>query len=305
MDILTQRLIVFRKKILAELRRISDSIKEHKNTTPKANEAHEKQNSPTPETLVVNIPQSVEVKKSESDAKQDDHHRKRLLLVQWILCIATIGTFCAALYYARTSQRQLDAMELARRPWIGIDDGVSIDYLNVDIFRDGTMATPKGMVGVNLNVSGVITIRNSGASPALEERWTLNAVPAEGKYTSDSPPPINCNTKRGVSGKSRILLPGATPTKFEASGFNGTGPIEADTGPGPTNFPENTVNDDVSEIWLIGCINYKTSAGDMIHHTKFWLLSTYPQNSPWVPNYNDHGRHMPFSGFETFREEAD
>ena len=111
MDILTQRLIVFRKKIIAELRRLSDAIQQQEHATREATQAHEQKHGPSPEVrAVLHAPQGIETRKSTGDAQADQRHHHQILLVQWVLCFATIGAFGSAAYYAHYARKQWHTM---------------------------------------------------------------------------------------------------------------------------------------------------------------------------------------------------
>jgi hypothetical protein len=107
MDIISQRLIAIGNRILAELRYLSGSIKQSVDATRETSQTDEQQDSPPPEVrAILDAPQGIETRKSTGDEKSDQRHHNQILLVQWILCFATIGAFGAAAYYAHTARLQ-------------------------------------------------------------------------------------------------------------------------------------------------------------------------------------------------------
>ncbi|MBI2819672.1 MAG: hypothetical protein HYX73_06815, partial [Acidobacteria bacterium] len=69
-----------------------------------------------------------------------------------------------------------------------------------------------------------------------------------------------------------------------------------------TVVPGKTITE-VRRIWVLGCISYH-DAVQQIHHTKFWLRSTFPENAAWI-DMTPGFRYMPIISFESWGEEAD
>ena len=99
MDIVTRRFIAIGNRIVAELRRLSDSIQQHINATREASQARDQQYSPPPEVrAVLDAPHGVETRKSRSDAEDDQHHQRLTLLVSWLTLFAIVG-YSIIMYY--------------------------------------------------------------------------------------------------------------------------------------------------------------------------------------------------------------
>lgn len=106
MDIITQRFIAMGNRLLAELRRLSDSIQQHEDATREESQARNRQDRPTPEVrAILDAPQGIETRKSSSDTQNERHYQNRTLFVQWVLCVATIRAFVAAAVYAGVAHR--------------------------------------------------------------------------------------------------------------------------------------------------------------------------------------------------------
>ncbi|HEY5331308.1 MAG TPA: hypothetical protein VIJ79_15610 [Acidobacteriaceae bacterium] len=66
---------------------------------------------------------------------------------------------------------------------------------------------------------------------------------------------------------------------------------------------------DIRRVWIVGCTSYQDGVSNVIHHTKFWIMSfMIPEGT--VPALVERGEvvstfSLPISGWETVKTEAD
>jgi hypothetical protein len=218
--------------------------------------------------------------------------------IQAIICLATIGAFGAAAYYACVARRQLrqvtrandmteQAMQIQVRPWIGID----IEQ----VATAPTFAWPSpGSSIPAMELDFRLAIKNFGASPALHENSGVLAIPINvPKGISTQEPPtklMNSFCNMPTSNVGNTLLPSAV--------FRGIQPALFGAWDGKqTHF---------SLFWIVACVVYE-DAKRHIHHSKYLYLTTHQPNSVPTQFSGEHPQwtYVPISGVTIWDSEAD
>jgi hypothetical protein len=220
---------------------------------------------------------------------EEKSHRKRKEFREWAILVVEVFGLLGLFYYACTTARMWKEMQeqtriqrSAQRPWLGISGQIRI--VNGPSWR---FSNPNF---TNLLLEGTYSVKNHGTSPAFGANTWTNVVIQNDTVKRPSKDLWGlCPDRDAELGIGELVYPG---TEF-------VGGFSVQTAFDKASHPE------LARIWLLGCISYQD--GDHhLHHTRFWLRSTHPDNSQWIEERtNPPFRHMPITGFESWGEEAD
>jgi len=178
-----------------------------------------------------------------------------------------------------------------QRPWVGPQGNVEIP--KTPIFQVFS-ATPDDTA---IDLAVTVKIKNVGLSPAFEASWDIQPHLSGNDLTLPQlPMKMACVSAEGKSndGNGNLILPG------------GEMGIEAGS---ETVMAQQIKLSNVRRVWIVGCIVYKDRAKQLIHHTKFWIMSSMiPENATPIvvkPNKLFTSFTLPIPGYGMVRSEAD
>lgn len=97
--------------LLAELRLLRNGVQQLIDANRESQQVREQGYRPPPEVrAILDAPRGIETRKSAEDAQDERRYQGWSLLVQGVLCVATIGAFLAAAYYACYAKKQWKTM---------------------------------------------------------------------------------------------------------------------------------------------------------------------------------------------------
>lgn len=276
MDIVNRRWSELGNKILAELRNISGSIKQGIDRASEDDRTSQQQDRPTPEVrAILNAPHGIETKQSREDAEQEGRYQRKTLVVQWILCFATIGAFGAAAYYACYAKRQWVTMNqtyaeiqkqtplvkqaadaatsAAQTAAITLDDSrqdfriEQRPYVIVDLLR--LTDVPK----VNERISAKVNLRNAGKTPAFSAKCWREIGVLTGRPEQI---PINARSWIDKADAQETAIYLASDTPFSE-------PVVTDSPVNDSAIVQAIATGDYT-IYMLGAVTYKDAFGG--HH---------------------------------------
>jgi hypothetical protein len=304
--------VLLAKRILRELKALNESVRagfsgvqKQIEAVAKNGEAHENstdmQDAKPCDVLVskLTLPKTVEeYYQSHKDERPSERPRGKW---GWIkFCMEAGGLIALVVYVvftARTlketrkqaaaAQGQLDVMRSGQRPWLGILGKVNLT--SKPIFQIPPISPPNKR-GISLAIEGNFVVHNFGTSPAFDESVLVDADIPAGDTITRPTTFMMCPDEDVKLHHGEVIF----PSSGVISGFN--------TQTGRYGPPRDIT--EVRRIWLLGCISYHDAEGKVIHHTRFWLRSNFPDNTAWIQLTPDF-RYMPIVSFESWGEEAD
>jgi hypothetical protein len=209
-------------------------------------------------------------------------------------------------------QRQFEVAQAEQRPWLGHGP---ISIKKEPVFQLMPIQPPIA-ADVGLSIDFILEIHNFGTAPALDTKiWTdiELAISDHAAVTKPIMEPSCGTTNAKDFPRGEVIFPN--------SGINSEFETQMSHGyfePALRNIVE------VRRIWLTGCISYHDGRLKL-HHTKFWLRSTFPDYTQWIEftaaqrqaeasrfhlppeiiPFTGRFRYMPILGFESWGEEAD
>lgn len=202
-----------------------------------------------------------------------------------VIAIATVAYTSYAKKQWGVISDQLDVMKLGHRPWLGIQNDITLTKHPQITVNPGPAFIAKADQNLmNIAVQGTAVLINTGLSPALNEHMEVIAVPAvpvAGPYERPTP---KCSTDTETG---NVIFPG-----------NSTIPVNTST---PTAIPKSVGS--ITFTWLVGCVSYTSDAKDRTHYYKFWFRSEATTDpGQWT---GDTVKYFPIGRYVLYHAEAD
>jgi hypothetical protein len=296
------------RRLLSGIRGIVTAIQEQeKGMSPEISAPQktkkERESIPSFVRAEVNIMEGVEVCKNATETNDERAYQSKTLRVNWLSFWVALATLASLIVYARITHSQLvemrkatiaatnsahaaksaadtaqDALVRGQRPWVGV--------LGVP-----TIKGPVQMMGPNLAVDFVVTVKNYGPSPALHTRVLA------GGFFPENIKSVDDLFRQWSDAADSVCEGAAVDLKqiYRLPSWNNLPPsVQLHPVSGSIVFPNDVVGTEIevqtankpealnTVFDIVGCAAYGDQFGKAIHYTRFCYGSggTAKQLSP-------------------------
>jgi hypothetical protein len=216
MDILTQRLIAFRKKILAELRRLSDSIRQHEQAQQERHEAEQEQQRPSDIAGIGNAIESIaQSQKTAHDTKKWYKDRSFWVSLAGVIVVAayTFLTYRQWNTMDKTYKSSIESFRMDERAWVEIEPIKPVSISPPDHkFSAGFSCSiyPKNVgktVARRILVRAAETLRTAEFSRSEVENVQWNTLRATKVTLEITPNPAQVDQTQEIGGHVEGIVP--------------------------------------------------------------------------------------------------
>lgn len=217
------------------------------------------------------------------------------------LLIAVAAFWSAWIFQSQLTEahRATDLSEkqwkVQQRPWVGLSGNV--EFPKPAVFQVFMSNTPK-YTGIDLSI--VFKAKNFGVSPAFKTAAEVEVEMRDNTLT------LSQYQMKGACSHADWTSQGEGSVAFANSAVFPTGEVTASFETVTSQPIELTK---IRRVWIAGCIAYQDEASNVIHHTKFWIMSfMVPENAiPTIVEKNAIVTKftLPINGWEMVKTEAD
>ena len=216
--------------------------------------------------------------KPSKDCRPDQTPVLKYVLEILVAGIVAAYTF-AAFQQLAVMRQQLNEMIDAQRPWVGVSGDLVMT-------RPPRFWVNPVRTTIQTEIYSTWSIQNFGNSPSRKVNHTLVLSSTAPTETQKIACAIGDQIHENPSAFVQVLFPG---NKIQFPETNQVTAIRAD---------------EITDIWLVGCITYEDGAGT-VHHTKLIWISDTDNSKSAVALSSPHLNWTPFTKFRLVKSEAD